>query len=208
MITDLGLCQPAYIKPKKDGVYGVTPYLAPEHLRGSPRYTTASDIYALGIIMFEIISERDPYSCDSLLALRICEGLRPKFNIKVPQLLIKMIKQCLNANYLERPVITELEETFGKWCTEIQNKEDTEINLQIKEAEDHNKNLSLTSTVKIYINSNSRAFYSTGYIDFQPRNADNFDDDDFFYESSTISSVKSEALDCKIISDEVNSVDL
>lgn len=149
MITDLGLCQPAYIKPKKDGVYGVTPYLAPEHLRGSPRYTTASDIYALGIIMFEIISERAPYSCDSLLALRICEGLRPKFNIKVPQLLIKMIKQCLNANYLERPVITELEETFGKWCTEIQNKEDTEINLQIKEAEDHNKNLSLTSTVKI-----------------------------------------------------------
>ncbi|RIA96142.1 kinase-like domain-containing protein [Glomus cerebriforme] len=211
VITDLGSCQPAYIsyiKTKKNVVYGVMPYMAPEILRGNHCYSTASDIYALGIIMCEIISEQMPYydkTHDYLLALRICEGLRPKFNIKVPQLLINIIKQCLNANPVERPVITELDETFNNWCTDIKDKKDTEINLQIKEAEEYNKCLSPTSTIKTYINSNPRVFYSTRHISFEPRNADNFDDDDFLYEPSTISSVKSEGSDCKI-TDEIITV--
>ncbi|CAB4463047.1 unnamed protein product [Rhizophagus irregularis] len=78
----------------------------------------------------------------------------------------------------------------------------------------------LVELIKLYVNRIKPRYYETLNdqefqrlkdtldFDFQPRNADNFDDDDFFYESSTISSVKSEALDCKIISDEVNSVDL
>ena len=73
---------------------------------------------------------------------------------------------------------------------DIKDKNDTEIKSQIKEAEEISKYLSPTSTIKTYINSNPQ-FYSSRYVNFpKPRNADNFDDDDFLYESSTKSSGK------------------
>ncbi|CAB4439772.1 unnamed protein product [Rhizophagus irregularis] len=84
------------------------------------------------------------------------------------------------------------------------------VNKQVVLKSLHNsKNITkdFLNEIKAHIMLSDDTFIIRCY-DFQPRNADNFDDDDFFYESSTINSVKSEALDCKIISDEVNSVDL
>src|SRR5688572_26570152 len=45
-ISDLGLCKPieSFQLTKKDDIYGVLPFVAPEVLRGKP-YTPASDIY-------------------------------------------------------------------------------------------------------------------------------------------------------------------
>ena len=58
-ISDLGMCQPANNEGqsavKKEGVYGVLPYMAPEVLCGH-QYTKAADIYSFGIIMNEIMS--------------------------------------------------------------------------------------------------------------------------------------------------------
>ena len=62
-IGDLGMCQPANNKEqsvKREGVYGVLPYMAPEVLCGS-QYTKAADIYSFGIIMNELMSEEIPY---------------------------------------------------------------------------------------------------------------------------------------------------
>ena len=47
-ISDLGLCKPTkYFESefKKNDIYGVLPFVAPEVLRGKP-YTSASDIYS------------------------------------------------------------------------------------------------------------------------------------------------------------------
>ncbi|RIB00086.1 kinase-like domain-containing protein [Gigaspora rosea] len=41
---------------ERRGVYGILPYIAPEVLDGE-QYTTASDIYSFGIIMWEIYME-------------------------------------------------------------------------------------------------------------------------------------------------------
>jgi len=94
-ITDLGLCRPA--SEKDDGkVFGVLPYVAPEVLRGQP-YTQKADIYSFGIVTYEILSGKSPYhelNHDELLGLKICRGLRPQFQIKVPSLLENLIKQC------------------------------------------------------------------------------------------------------------------
>ena len=59
-ISDLGMCQPADNKEKKEGIYGVLPYVAPEVLRGF-QYTQAADIYSFGIIINEFMSEEMPY---------------------------------------------------------------------------------------------------------------------------------------------------
>ena len=118
-ITDLGLCQPANAKPSQSNnkkIYGVLPYVAPEVLRGK-EYTQASDIYGFGIIAYEVCTGLPPYhdiSHEEPLAIRICQGLRPKSNYKIPQLILDIIKQCWDADPLKRPKAKELEK-FILW---------------------------------------------------------------------------------------------
>jgi serine/threonine protein kinase len=95
-ITDLGLC--SLINEKNcSKIYGVLPYVAPEILFQEKPYTPASDIYSFGIIVWEILSGKSPY-CDIPhdmdLTLRIHDGLRPQFQIRVPLLLEDLIKRC------------------------------------------------------------------------------------------------------------------
>jgi len=95
-ITDLGLCRP--INETDQGkVYGVTPYIAPEVLRGKP-YTKASDIYSFGILTYELLNNTYPYhefAHDNFLAVKICQGLRPNLNeIIAPQSLKDLIEKC------------------------------------------------------------------------------------------------------------------
>jgi serine/threonine protein kinase len=97
-ITDLGLCKPANEKSKKSEkhIYGVLPYVAPEVLRGK-EYTQASDVYGFGVIAYEVCTGLPPYhdmAHDELLAMKICQGLRPNSNYKIPQLILDIIKQC------------------------------------------------------------------------------------------------------------------
>ena len=106
LITDLGLCKPANAKPSQSGdkkIYGVLPYVAPEVLRGK-EYTQASDIYGFGIIAHELCTGLPPYhdiAHDEFLAIRICQGLRPKSNYKIPQLILNIIKQYWDADPLK-----------------------------------------------------------------------------------------------------------
>jgi serine/threonine protein kinase len=96
LITDLGLCKPVNEINKEDKVFGVMPYVAPEVLMSKP-YTQASDIYSFGIIAYEVLSGLLPYydqAHDVNLALKICQEQRPKFQIKIPQLLEDLIKSC------------------------------------------------------------------------------------------------------------------
>jgi serine/threonine protein kinase len=74
------------------------PYVAPEVLRNQP-YTQASDIYSLGMIMYELMTGLPPYVewvHDIGLALQICQGVRPKFpeQVKYPQMLVDLIQRC------------------------------------------------------------------------------------------------------------------
>ncbi|MCE8163202.1 MAG: protein kinase [Candidatus Moeniiplasma glomeromycotorum] len=78
-ITDLGLSRPINEEIKEGEIYGLIPYMAPEVLRNKP-YTQKSDIYSLGMIMYEIITGLPPFveqTYDTNLALQICQGIRP-----------------------------------------------------------------------------------------------------------------------------------
>src|SRR3954451_5008013 len=140
-ITNLGLCKPVNEKDEKK-IYGVLPYVAPEVLRGKS-YTQSADIYSFGILACEILSGLPPYHNlphDEFLALKICQGLRPKFNnVKVPLLLENLIDQCLDADQLNRPTADELSNIFGYWWGEVYNEKDTEFYKQYKEAEEFNQ---------------------------------------------------------------------
>ena len=107
-ISDLGFCGPAD-KPLNI-VYGNLPYMAPEVISGK-EYTYASDIYSTAIIMWEISSGQPPfinYEHDYYLAMDIINGMRPKIVPETPSEYKKLMKQCWNANPLERPNIDML----------------------------------------------------------------------------------------------------
>ena len=141
LITDLGLCKPVDDQDEKK-IHGVLPYVAPEVLRGKT-YTKSADIYSFGILACEILSGLPPYHNlphDEFLALKICQGLRPKFNnVKVPLLLENLIDQCLDANPLNRPSAGELYNIIKEF--DINLFKDTEFYKQFKEAEKFNKSI-------------------------------------------------------------------
>jgi serine/threonine protein kinase len=96
LITDLGLCKPVNEINKEEKIFGVLPYVAPEILRSQP-YTQASDIYSFGIVAYEMLTGLPPYynvAHDVDLAIKICSGLRPQFQIKIPQLLEDLVNRC------------------------------------------------------------------------------------------------------------------
>ena len=67
--------------------------------------------------MYEIFSGLPPYhdvSHDKSLAMKICLGFRPRFNIKVPQLIVHLIKRCLDANPLNRGILDPWYYDFDK----------------------------------------------------------------------------------------------
>jgi len=142
LIADLGLCKPADVKPSQSvnkTIYGVLPYVAPEVLRGK-KYTQESDIYGFGIIAYEACTGLPPYhdiAHDEYLAAKICQGLRPKSNYKIPQLIFNIINQCLDAEPLKQPNADELQELLWKLYRDI-DKEDPVIYGQVKEADDIN----------------------------------------------------------------------
>ncbi|RGB26935.1 kinase-like domain-containing protein [Rhizophagus diaphanus] len=140
-IADLGLCQPANVKSQNDNIkiHRVLPYVAPEVLRGE-EYTKASDIYSFGIIAHEICTGMTPYNDmanDEFLDIKICQGLRPKSNYKIPQLIFDVINQCWDADPLNRPNADELEHLLNELYLKIQ-QQNSDLNEQIKEANEIN----------------------------------------------------------------------
>ena len=173
----MGLCKPADYNNKntKKSIYGVLPYVAPEILRGQ-NYTKASDIYSFGIIMYEVISGLPPYydvRHDENLAIKICQGLRPRFNIQVPQLFVNLIKRCLDANPLNRPTAFELYKILLKWP-------DNDLKKQIKEADEINKNSNSSPSTSLGLSyeTHTEAIYTSRLLNFnnlpEPKNSEDY----------------------------------
>ncbi|POG78613.1 kinase-like domain-containing protein [Rhizophagus irregularis DAOM 181602=DAOM 197198] len=193
-ITDLGLCQPTNVKSSQNTqnsnkkIYGVLPYVAPEVLRGK-EYTQKSDIYGFGIIAYEFCTGLPPYydiPHDEFLAMKICQGLRPNSNYKIPQLIVDIINQCWDADPLKRPNAYELRESIDNLYNDIHHKKvDSVIHGQVKEADEVNKKTSLpvqlplSSTSTLSYITHPQAVYTSRLLDFknlpEPKNADNHD---------------------------------
>jgi serine/threonine protein kinase len=183
VITDMGLCKPVS-ENAGIGIYGILPYIAPEILRGQ-NYTKASDIYSFGVIMYEIISGLPPYhdlSHDVNLAIKICQGLRPRFNIKVPQLIVLLIKKCLDANPLKRPTAKEINDILSRWRNKPSDEQAIELQRQIKNAVEINKNSSNNSiplsSLGLSYKTHSEAIYTSRLLNFnnlpEPKNSGDY----------------------------------
>ncbi|EXX76743.1 polo kinase CDC5 [Rhizophagus irregularis DAOM 197198w] len=136
-ISDFGLSGPLN-KQQSDGkICGVLPYVAPEVLNKEP-YTTSSDIYSFGVIMAELSSGKPPFhkrKHDAMLALKICNGLRPEFGKGTPEIYKKLAYRCMNANPNQRPIAKELFDILAFWYSSTHDNENENENEYYQEKE-------------------------------------------------------------------------
>ncbi|RIA80097.1 kinase-like domain-containing protein, partial [Glomus cerebriforme] len=121
-ISDFGFCGPAD-KPL-GSIYGNLPYIAPEVMNGK-EYTFASDIYSIGMLMWEISSGQPPFSNyenDYDLVFKIINGMRPKVVKGTPLEYKNLMVQCWNADPLKRPDINTLYDIIIKLNKSILNE--------------------------------------------------------------------------------------
>ncbi|CAI2182610.1 19111_t:CDS:2 [Funneliformis geosporum] len=113
-VSDLGLSRSPDHSKNPDAIYGVIPYMAPEVLLGKP-YIKASDIYSLGIIMWEFTSGVPAYndvSHDFHLSIEICQGLRPKIIENTIPEYVEIMKSCWDFDPNKRPSADDLVQRF------------------------------------------------------------------------------------------------
>src|SRR5688572_14069079 len=105
VISDLGISKPSIESTDNNEVYGIVSYMDPEILRGN-KYTTASDIYSFGMIMWELMTGRVPFwdqDDDMKLSIEICNGLRPPIVTNAPDGYIGLMQECWHADPNKRP---------------------------------------------------------------------------------------------------------
>jgi len=176
LISDLGLCKPVeyFQNSKKDDIYGVLPFIAPEILRGKS-YTTASDIYSFSMIMWEFTSGIPPFdnrAHDFKLSLHICNGERPEITKNTPKCYVDLMKKCWDEDLLIRPNASEIKNIIENWiqnvCNrKIFNKSSSEgvIN-EIIEFYKADKNLKEQVNVLHTSESHSQAYHTSRLLDF------------------------------------------
>src|SRR5688572_27159838 len=164
-IGDLGLCKPIKSLSKKNDIYGVLPFVAPEVLRGKS-YTPASDIYSFSMIMWEFTSGILPFNDrahDLQLALSICKGERPEIIKNTPKCYIDLMEKCWNKEPLERPNALDIKNIIENWHRNICNRDifNEDIN---KEAIDNIFEFYKADKIlkkKIDVSSHSQAYHTS-----------------------------------------------
>ena len=193
-ISDFGLSKLIGANPnnhEKKNIFGVLPYIAPEVLSGDEEYTKAADVYSYGIIAYEMITGIPPYPDiphDEDLAIKICNGLRPKIPFHTPKLITRMIMRCWDARVTHRPTFAELREELWKYYNDYvdylwggENK-DSEIVIQIKKAEEFSINqesTDTTTTTPLNYQTHPQAIYTSRLLNYsklpKPKNEENFE---------------------------------
>ena len=161
-IGDLGLAVSISEASVIKDIKGVMPFLAPELLSGRGSYSQKTDVYAFGIIMWEISSRQPPFhniAHDTQLALRILKGLRPEITNDTPLCYRDLLQQCWHSDPTQRPTAAKIHETINSWYTNGQFK--NEIKNQLKKAEDvRQQNIDIKKETK----SHPGAIYTSRFL--------------------------------------------
>lgn len=133
-IADFGLTRIVdyYYRKKTDGILPVK-WMAPEALL-EKKYTTKSDVWSYGILMWEIFTLGDsPYS--SILPEKVVDHIRKGYQNPLPELanfeIYRLMQHCWDLSSENRPHFYEMVEILGDVLDRINNE--PEINIYSSE---------------------------------------------------------------------------
>lgn len=104
-IADFGLCIDARQAQNEKGLCGTPAYIAPEIWTSPSTYTDKGDVYAFGVILWEIFTRQQPWPGSSLEMIKAytTKGQRPVIPATLRSDVSKLINECLAQNPLQRP---------------------------------------------------------------------------------------------------------
>jgi len=115
----------------KTGVIGTPKYMSPERIKGEKDIDGRSDIYALGIVFYEMVTGEVPFSDEnefSILEKHIRTAPPPPSNVRsdLPKVYEKIILRCLEKNTKARyptcnELIASLEDAFSKRASVLES---------------------------------------------------------------------------------------
>lgn len=110
---------------------GSLPYCSPEHMEGRKLLDVRSDIYSLGVLMFEMLTGKHPFQKTSNSFGSWYQAHRfqtpPRFEevnyqVKIPQELQKLVMACLAKEVSDRPQhVKEILDTLEQVAWDIEN---------------------------------------------------------------------------------------
>ncbi|MCD7101148.1 serine/threonine-protein kinase [Pseudoclavibacter sp. 13-3] len=105
-ITDFGIARIADQVPltATGQVMGTVQYLSPEQASGHPA-SPATDIYSLGIVAYECLAGRRPFTGESQVAIAMAQinETPPPLPTSVPAAVNKLVMSCIAKNPADRP---------------------------------------------------------------------------------------------------------
>jgi serine/threonine protein kinase len=102
-------------------IFGTPAYLAPERILGHPP-APASDIYALGITLFELVSGKVPFQHENFMDVLKAhlEGEIPRLSGDVPTGLESIIRHALSKEPQDRPSAAEFARALMNYARAVQ----------------------------------------------------------------------------------------
>ncbi|MBO1420453.1 serine/threonine-protein kinase, partial [Streptomyces sp. FH025] len=110
MLTDFGIARLADSPgvTRTHEFVGTPAYVAPESAEGRPQ-TSAVDVYGAGIMLYELVTGRQPFQGESALAvLQAHLAQEPQRPSTMPEPLWTVIERCLRKDPAQRPSATSL----------------------------------------------------------------------------------------------------
>jgi serine/threonine protein kinase len=118
-IGDFGLAKLISLEPMSLST-GTLIYKAPEWLNGTGTPNGPIDVYAYGILLYELFTRNDPYPFQresESFSAAVIDGMRPDFSEadqSLPAPLVQLIRSCWGANPAARPTFQKILEERDK----------------------------------------------------------------------------------------------
>jgi hypothetical protein len=104
-------------------IIGTPAYMAPEQVLGAREVSDRADVYAVGVVLFRLLSKRQPFETESPREMMMSRLLDDAPSVRalqplVPESLAQLVDRCLAREPDQRPSAAELAVRLGRWAND------------------------------------------------------------------------------------------